>query len=562
VTAPVLPQFLPVSWRRISPCFSASRTMKASSVLARSTMRAVGGPQARPFSSRMSTAAAAYGEAQLCSSTQSPQAERLTAANLNPWVTSAEFAVRGRVLDRALQLEAQLQSDPASLPFDELVECNVGNPQSLGQMPLTFPREVMSLAMNPRLLDDENLEITKKLFNSDSIARAKKYLSIVPSMGSYTHSQGLPQVRQEIANFIEERDKTGFPVNPDNIFITNGASEGVKTTLQTIMRGAPGFHDGMLVPIPQYPLYSATITTLNGSLVPYGLDEATDWGLNLKELQSQLAGARESGVAVRGVVVINPGNPTGKSLTVQNMKDIVKICVQEGLVLMADEVYQENIWAAEKPFVSFRKVAMDLGYRDTADSPLQMISYHSISKGFLGECGIRGGYFELFGIDEKVRTEIYKLSSISLCPNTPGQIATGLMVQPPKKGDESHPLYAKERQSVLDSLLRRATRVAEALDALPGVNCPHSDGALYAFPRIDLPDKLIAEAKDKGIPADELYCLRLLETTGLIVVPGSGFGQPENTWHFRTTFLPPETKISSVLERVSDFHNKLMARYA
>ena len=126
--------------------------------------------------------------------------------------------------------------------------------------------------------------------------------------------------------------------------------------MQTIMRRRPEFNDGVLVPIPQYPLYSATCTLLDGSLVPYHLDEDQGWGLDAAELRAQLAAARAKGVAVRGLVVINPGNPTGNTLSEANMREVVRLCADEGLVLFADEVYQENIWREDRPFVSFRKV--------------------------------------------------------------------------------------------------------------------------------------------------------------------------------------------------------------
>ena len=198
--------------------------------------------------------------------------------------------------------------------------------------------------------------------------------------------------------------------------------------------------------------------------MPYYLDESNGWGLDAEELKRQLATAKADGIAVRGLAVINPGNPTGQTLSEENMKAIVQLCVDEDLVLMADEVYQENIWKSELPFTSFRKVATDMGYSaeyNQGQKGLALVSFHSISKGFIGECGIRGGYFELFGIDPQVKAQIYKLASISLCSNTPGQVMTGLMVQPPKLGDPSFEEYEAERVSVLSSLKRRAEIVAK-----------------------------------------------------------------------------------------------------
>lgn len=489
----------------------------------------------------------------------------LTEKTLNPSLVGASYAVRGPVLDRAMALMKQLKEKPGSLPFDEVVQCNIGNPQSLGQLPLSFHRQVLALTLAPELIDHALAQTAGSFpFAPDVLARAAAYRAAIPSMGAYTHSQGIDLVRQEVAAFIEQRD--GSPagsVSPDAVFLTNGASDGVRMCMTTLMRKAPVFNDGVLVPIPQYPLYSATCAILDGALVPYYLDEARGWGLDVKgELAKQLKDARAQGVAVRALVVINPGNPTGQTLSEANMRDVVELCAEEGLVLLADEVYQENIWRPDRPFVSFRKVATSMGFTAAPDSGLALISFHSISKGFIGECGLRGGYFELFGVPDQVKLQLYKLASVSLCSNTAGQVMTGLMVRPPQPTDPSGAAYEAERHTTLASLKRRALKVSSGLDELPGVSCRPSDGALYAFPKVDLPAKFVAEASAHGVAADEEYCLRLVAATGVVVVPGSGFGQAPGSWHFRTTFLPPEDKLDGVLARVSAFHKELMADYA
>merc|ERR1712224_566862 len=143
-------------------------------------------------------------------------------------------------------------------------------------------------------------------------------------------------------------------------------------------------------------------------------------------------------MGVRGLVIINPGNPTGQCLDRDAMEEIVTFAVKEGLVLMADEVYQENVYDDKKSFTSFKKVAVEMGI---ASKGLELVSYHTASKGFIGECGIRGGYFETYNMDPDVKAQLYKLASITLCANTPGQIAIGLMVNPPAAGDESYASY-------------------------------------------------------------------------------------------------------------------------
>jgi alanine transaminase len=256
------------------------------------------------------------------------------------------------------------------------------------------------------------------------------------------------------------------------------------------------------------------------------------------------------------MVVINPGNPTGQSLSKELVRDIVTFCKTEDLCLFADEVYQENVYGDAPPFYSARRAAVELGVED-----LPVVSFHSISKGFSGECGIRGGYFDCLGVPPDVKAQMVKLASISLCSNVPGQFATGLMVNPPSEGEPSHKLYAEERAAILKSLARRADRLCDALNELPGVTCNKAEGAMYLFPQVRLPTGAVEAASAAGLAPDAFYCLRLLESTGLCVVPGSGFGQVEGTFHFRTTFLPPDKQIDDVVARLGDFHRGFLATY-
>ena len=314
----------------------------------------------------------------------------------------------------------------------------------------------------------------------------------------------------------------------------------------------------MLVPIPQYPLYSATLALQEAHMLGYELDENDGWALPTAKLEAKLEKAKADGVETRCLVVINPGNPTGNSLPYKNMVEVVKFCAKHKLVLMADEVYQENVYDDALPFYSFKKVLEEMNPRPN----LELVSLHSTSKGFLGECGLRGGYFELVGFDKDVQAQLLKLISIGLCSNTLGQIATGLMVRPPASGEASHNTYVSERDAILSSMKRRATKLVAGLNSLEGVSCNQPQGAMYAFPQITLPAKAIAAAEAAGKVPDTFYALALLEETGIVVVPGSGFGQVPGTWHFRTTFLPPEEEMEAVVERMGKFHKAFMAKYA
>jgi aspartate/methionine/tyrosine aminotransferase len=201
-------------------------------------------------------------------------------------------------------------------------------------------------------------------------------------------------------------------------------------------------------------------------------------------------------------------------------------------------------------------VSMKSPYAD-----IELVSFHSISKGVIGECGRRGGYFELSGFDPNVVDQIYKLASIGLCPPVQGQIMVDLMVNPPRPGDESFDLYQRECKTIYDSLKRRAEKLTDAFNQMEGYSCQPAEGAMYLFPTVDLPPKAVEAAKAQGMKADAFYCLELLNATGVCVVPGSGFGQKPGTWHFRSTFLPPENEFDTFIKLINEFNSAFMKKY-
>jgi len=277
--------------------------------------------------------------------TSKPLAKILSNASISPRVVKAEYAVRGELVIRAENIAKQLAKDKQTgqktLPFEEIIFCNIGNPQSLGQQPLTFFRQLLALVEYPPLMLSPKVG---DLFPADVIARAKKIVSGTPGgVGAYSHSKGLPFVRQSIAQFIEKRD--GFKADPEHIFVHNGASPAVQDTLRLLIRDS---NDGIMIPTPQYPLYSASVALLGGRQVGYYLNEEKQWGLSLQELQRSLNEATQAGTNVRALAVINPGNPTGQVLSKENMIEVVQFCKQNNLVLMADEVYQENVYIKEQ----------------------------------------------------------------------------------------------------------------------------------------------------------------------------------------------------------------------
>jgi aspartate/methionine/tyrosine aminotransferase len=224
-------------------------------------------------------------------------------------------------------------------------------------------------------------------------------------------------------------------------------------------------------------------------------------------------------------------------------------------------VYQKNIYG-DKPFVSFKRVINELG---APYNKLELASFHSVSKGITGECGLRGGYMELVNIDKEVMAQILKLRSIVLCPNTIGQMMVELMVNPPKAGVNSAAIverHERESKLIFDGLKTRAKLLTQKLNSIPRITCNEIEGAMYAFPRIDITESAIAAAKAKGMVADVFYCGEVLKNTGLMLVPGSGFKQRDGTYHFRITNLIYNTEeFDGALENLKIFTKKFFETY-
>merc|ERR1712054_331803 len=183
------------------------------------------------------------------------------------------------------------------------------------------------------------------------------------------------------------------------------------------------------------------------------------------------------------------------------------------------------------------------------------------SKGYYGECGLRGGYMELTNVEPAVNEEIYKLSSMTLCSNSLAQAMTASILHPPLPGTPSHALFEKEKSAILDGLKRKAIMVEKELKEIPGFNVMPIEGAMYAFPEVQLPQKYIDHAKSLGSLPDTQYCKDLLKSLGVVVVPGNGFGQRPNTFHFRMTILPKEEDLAGMLKGMKKFQMDLYAKY-
>ncbi|CCE61263.1 hypothetical protein TPHA_0A01800 [Tetrapisispora phaffii CBS 4417] len=483
---------------------------------------------------------------------------KVTLKDLNSKIIKTQYAVRGPIPARAEELKLQLEKDPKSLPFNKIINANIGNPQQLGQKPLSFIRKVLSILQYPDILEDESklqTLIELRVYQKDVVRRARKLLGeIGGSVGAYSLSQGVPGIQQTVADYITKRD-SGEVAYPEDIFLTTGASSAVSFILPMFCNGPT---TGVLIPIPQYPLYTATITLVGATAISYYLNEEDNWSVNTVEMENTIQESIKSGIKPTTIVIINPGNPTGSILTEKDIANIIRISAKYGLLIIADEVYQENVFSGNE-FHSVKKVLRKLqrkylGFYET----VQLASLHSTSKGLIGECGQRGGYMELIGLTDDVRLEVVKLMSISICSVVTGQALIDMVVSPPRPGDESYEMDQLERNNIKNDLISRSQKLHQLFISLEGVECLRPQGAMYLFPKFIFPQKFIDIAQKLHTEADTLYCKELLEHTGICTVPGSGFGQKPNTYHLRTTFLVPG---DSWIDLWRKFHTEFCERY-
>lgn len=473
----------------------------------------------------------------------------LSIDNINPNIKCMEYAVRGPIVIKAAEIEKELEQG-VKKPFKEVIRCNIGDCHSLGQQPITFIRQVLALCSYPELLNDSS-------FPEDAKERARRVLCSCKgkSIGSYSDSTGVEVVRKDVANYIEKRD--GYPTNHLNIMLCAGASEGIRSIMKLLNNTIDGLPPGIMIPIPQYPLYTASIAEYGMTPIPYYLDEDNNWALSIEELEKAIK--KTKGVSKpRGIVIINPGNPTGQVLTKENIKKIIAFALENRLFIFADEVYQHNVYAPGSEFHSFKKVMMEMG---EPYSNMELASFMSTSKGYMGECGLRGGYSEVVNLDPQVQAMLNKSVSAKLCPTVLGQATLETVVNPPRPGEPSYELFSKEKNAVLSELKKRAKLIEDGFNSVPGMHCNVVQGAMYAFPKIDIPAKAVAAAKKEGYEPDFFYAMRLLEETGICVVPGSGFGQIPGTYHFRTTILPPTDRLEVMLQLFKQFHIKFLEQY-
>ena len=331
----------------------------------------------------------------------------------------------------------------------------------------------------------------------------------------YSDSKGLFAARKAIMHYAQQKYIAG--VGLEDIFIGNGASELIVMSMQGLLNTG----DEVLVPAPDYPLWTAAVTLAGGTPRHYLCDEQADWLPEVADMRRQIT------ANTRAIVLINPNNPTGALYPVPLLQEIIEIARQNRLIIFADEIYDKMLYDGET-HTSIASLADDILF----------VTFNGLSKNYRA-CGYRAGWMIVSG--EKKHAQDYIdglniLASMRLCSNVPGQFA----IQTALGGYQSiNDLVAPGGR-----LCKQRDLAYQLLTAIPGVTCVKPKAALYLFPRLD--------PKMYPIKDDQKFILELLETEKVLVVQGSGFNWPHPD-HFRVVFLPNADDLTEAMGRIARF---------
>ena len=393
------------------------------------------------------------------------------------------YDVRGPIVDAARQMEDEGQ---------KIIKLNIGNMAPFGFDP---PEEVMQ----------------------DMIRN-------LPDSAGYSDSKGIFAARKAVMHYTQQQGIEG--VTLDDIYLGNGASELIQMATNALLNDG----DELLVPSPDYPLWTAVTSLAGGKPVHYVCREDDDWRPDLADMRAKI------GPRTRGIVVINPNNPTGALYSDETLKSIVQLAREHGLVLLVDEVYD--------------KVLYD-GVTHTAMASLSTdvltLTFNSLSKAYRS-CGYRAGWLVVSGDKAAARDYIEglnMLANLKLGSNVPGQWA----IQTALGG------YQSIRDLVGEHGRLRIQRdlAYELITQIPGITCVKPQAALYMFPRLDPQMYPIAD--------DRQFFMEVLRATRVMLVQGSGFNYPDNQ-HFRIVFLPHKSDLREAIGRLAKFLEQYRQRHA
>jgi alanine-synthesizing transaminase len=346
----------------------------------------------------------------------------------------------------------------------------------------------------------------------------------LPTSAGYSDSKGIFGARKAV---MHETQKQGIKgVTLDDIYLGNGASELIVMATNGLLNNG----DELLLPAPDYPLWTAAVSLSGGTPVHYVCDEANGWMPDIEDIRAKIT------KNTKGIVVINPNNPTGALYSDELLMQIVDLARKHGLIIFADEVYDKVLYDGVKhtPLGSLSEDVLTL-------------TFNSLSKSYRS-CGYRAGWLVVSG-DKKPAADYIEglnmLSNMRLCANVPGQWA----IQTALGGYQSINDLVGE-----GGRLRKQRDLAyELITAIPGVTCVKPKAALYMFPRLD--------PKVYPIKDDQQFFLELLQETKVMLVQGTGFNW-KTTDHFRIVFLPHEDDLREAISRIAKFLENYRSRKA
>ena len=332
---------------------------------------------------------------------------------------------------------------------------------------------------------------------------------------AYSDSKGIFAARKAIMQYCQEKDIQG--VTLDDVYTGNGVSELIVLAMNALLNDG----DEVLVPAPDYPLWTAAVSLSSGTPVHYLCDESKEWAPDLNDLRKKIT------PRTKAIVVINPNNPTGAIYSKEVLLELVQIARENDLILFADEIYDKMLYDEEK-HISLASLSTDV----------VTITLNGLSKNYRS-CGYRAGWMVVSGDKEMVRDYIEglnMLASMRLCANVPGQYA----IQTALGGYQS----IKDLVSEGGRLAKQRDLAWKLITAIPGVTCVKPKSALYLFPKLD--PEMYPIADDQQFVAD------LLKEEKVLLVQGSGFNWNQSD-HFRIVFLPHEDVLQEAISRLARF---------
>lgn len=397
-----------------------------------------------------------------------------------------KYDIRGPIYQKSLELESQ---------GFKIINLNIGNPAPFG---FDSPDEIVhDIIMNMR------------------------------NAQGYSDSRGIFAARKAVMHHVQNQGIADVAIN--DIFIGNGVSELILLSMQALLN--PG--DEILVPAPDYPLWTMSVSLSGGKPVHYACDEATGWNPDISDILSKVT------PRTKGIVLINPNNPTGAVYNLETLKAIAQIAEAHKLIIFSDEIYDKILYdnAVHIPIATLVKETL-------------CVTFGGLSKNYRS-AGFRGGWLILSGTKQHASSYIEGilfLASARLCPNVPTQYG----IQTALGGYQS----IKDLVHPSGRLYKQMSLIYDRITAIDGISCVKPQGALYMFPKIDLGK---FDIKD-----DEQFVYELLVEQKVLLVPGNGFNIKSND-HFRIVTLPNIDELNEAMDRIEDYlesRRKLSVRVA